>query len=918
MSKITRIPIHFRHVGILCAITTISVSALKIPITLKEFHGVARNGEPVVTGIPLPKGVYTDPSKFRIQGTTLFQTTPLVHWPDGSIRWLQTQFMGTVGAGQEIRYFLTDDNAAAPVAGTLSVTENATHVIVNTGNLQFKVKKTGGFNLFDEVILDGFTLVSPSSENGVRITAASQSLLFKSAGEDSAYTVTILEKGPVRTCIRVDGYHGNVVAKDHGFYDYSCFIYAYAGKSYVLVSYVLANAPYWTPRGPLKFTDLSLRTKVNLDAAKTLTLFGAAQSSGVMGAKGEITQVSATAYTSSQGNGTKALGWLDVSDANRGVAVGIKQFWEYFPKALSTDLAGNVDVSLFPALSGNVYYLQDLAKKEHQAMFYFHTGSATAADVQGVMGGMLNHRLVPTAPVKWYSDTRAVLGDLADTRSAITHPSLPLVNAHIGDATHWTEGWYNFGYDVYLNDDNARELFHDESTVFFHSLNPLDYLKWEASTRVEGLKPYHLHRDFKTLELFFSRSDPKVNPGNMGHANYFRSPAGPRLETLPSDAVHWGAGTLATQKGWTSFPEGWLVQNIEHMDVKHILDWYCFTGDYFAKDIIREAGEYRGAFTIIYYNSWVKPGDEPNVNRVVAASGYNMAAYYMVYPTPANLAAITNSLGQYWLRAPGLDGFFQTLEGTDPISGFQEGMAAHTGGLLYEVSGAEVFKTALEKTGPTWLNKVVKTNGYIPYRHTGPNTDTTGLPSVATTQQSMYRNIDGGMTLVQHLTAYNEIFTRLKLTEAAMGKQSFWGRDQPYMQKFYLAIDNPGQLSLNPMPNVIAAMKDSTSYMSGIGPRPKVSRRLVLEGPTTRAPGNTYFTYSVDAGSSGVNVELTIFTLSGKSVRTLVQGRKAKGTYFAFWDCKDSLNSLVSHGTYYALLKFNQSVTDRAVFTLNP
>ena len=66
-----------------------------VAIHLSETSGLARNGEPISLGIPFAKGQLADTTGLQLidaEGSLKpADFTPLCHWPDGSIRWLQME-----------------------------------------------------------------------------------------------------------------------------------------------------------------------------------------------------------------------------------------------------------------------------------------------------------------------------------------------------------------------------------------------------------------------------------------------------------------------------------------------------------------------------------------------------------------------------------------------------------------------------------------------------------------------------------------------------------------------------------------------------------------------------------------------------------------------------------------------------------
>ncbi|HSG39138.1 MAG TPA: hypothetical protein VLE27_05835, partial [Thermoanaerobaculia bacterium] len=149
-------------------------AAVRVPLTVKETAGVARTGEVIRSGIPLPRslGVRTVqglaiagpdgkpvPAEFRV----------LARWNAGKdeasapVQWLLVTFPATVGARGSAVYHLVSGTPNPPPAAPLRLTRDGQQVIVDTGAAVFRLGKGAG-TLFDEVALpDGRKLVTGSS-----------------------------------------------------------------------------------------------------------------------------------------------------------------------------------------------------------------------------------------------------------------------------------------------------------------------------------------------------------------------------------------------------------------------------------------------------------------------------------------------------------------------------------------------------------------------------------------------------------------------------------------------------------------------------------------------------------------------------------------------------------------------------------
>ncbi len=138
----------------------------RIPLTVRETAGVARRGEVVRSGIPLPRSLgvrdasslsVLDPSGHPVPAD--FQ--PLARWGGGRddaakpIQWLLVSFPATVEAGKSAVYELaTGGGPAPPPAAPVRLTRQGNRFTVDTGAAVFRFGGDPGA-LFDEVRLPG-------------------------------------------------------------------------------------------------------------------------------------------------------------------------------------------------------------------------------------------------------------------------------------------------------------------------------------------------------------------------------------------------------------------------------------------------------------------------------------------------------------------------------------------------------------------------------------------------------------------------------------------------------------------------------------------------------------------------------------------------------------------------------------------
>ncbi|MFQ5631080.1 MAG: FlgD immunoglobulin-like domain containing protein, partial [bacterium] len=111
-------------------------------------------------------------------------------------------------------------------------------------------------------------------------------------------------------------------------------------------------------------------------------------------------------------------------------------------------------------------------------------------------------------------------------------------------------------------------------------------------------------------------------------------------------------------------------------------------------------------------------------------------------------------------------------------------------------------------------------------------------------------------------------------------------------------IDNTG-------PSVPSAVSEN---------QPEIARQFHLQQnyPNPFNPSTT-INYFVDRAGK---VELTIYNLLGKKIRTLVQANKPAGEYSALWDGKDDAGNRMTSGSYYYKLRIGKQFSTKRMVLL--
>ena len=183
----------------------------RIALTVRETAGVARAGEIVRSGVPLPRALgVRDPRALTVldpAGRPVpaeFRT--LARWNAGRedasapVQWVLAVFPATVEARGSAVYTLVADGSAGPnpvPAAPLKLTQEGRQVVVDTGAAVFRLGGAEG-TLFDEVVLPGGRKVVTGSVLGLRVGG-------KDGTHSTVRDVRIESSGPLSAVVVVDG-----------------------------------------------------------------------------------------------------------------------------------------------------------------------------------------------------------------------------------------------------------------------------------------------------------------------------------------------------------------------------------------------------------------------------------------------------------------------------------------------------------------------------------------------------------------------------------------------------------------------------------------------------------------------------------------------------------------------------------------
>ena len=183
-------------------------------------------------GVPWPQGVVGRDSTFSLSadGKPLpVQSWPLAYWPDGSMKW--SGFATVVPAG--LAGAVTLSTGSAAVSGALSVTNDGTSVVVDTGALKCVIPLAGGANLVDSMTVEGRAVVGAGQlvcilQNGPEGNPDEAQPREKFVS--LVKKVTVEQSGPVRAVVKFEGVHKGVKS-GREWLPFNVRLYFYAGQT---------------------------------------------------------------------------------------------------------------------------------------------------------------------------------------------------------------------------------------------------------------------------------------------------------------------------------------------------------------------------------------------------------------------------------------------------------------------------------------------------------------------------------------------------------------------------------------------------------------------------------------------------------------------------------------------------------------
>ena len=516
-------------------------------IVIQEQAGLARINEFVRLGVPWAQGQLRPTSPVQLLDSAdrhlPCQTKALNHWPDGSIKWLLTDFPVSLPAGETGRYrLMVADKPLSPASPAVTVHQGSDTWQVDTGSGIFTIDSKI-FRPFCQVTRQGQALLQ--SEGSSLIL----SLDGRSPLTPLVDAIELETAGPLRAIVAISGHcdlaKGKIVR-------FSCRLHFFAASLASRIEFTLHNphraihsgglwdlgdpgslffkelalsfAPILRPADSLVLTIDPQTAPLNLPAGQSWSIFQ--ESSGGQNWQGPnhrnregIVPLQRDGYTlrvdgTLVREGRRASPSLWCGAEQSGLAVAIANFWQEFPKAISF-AAEKIHLELFPGQFPDLHELQGGERKSHTLWVDFSSQS-------GPLAAALAPLQAVVLPQAFHGST--ILGDLpgaGDLVDRFSSATALLAKRELIDEY----GWRNFG-DVYA--DHEAVLDHGDRQLVSHYNNQYDlcagaYRKFFATgDPAWATLAGDLARHILDIDLYHSDEDrEEYNHGLFWHTDHY-------------------------------------------------------------------------------------------------------------------------------------------------------------------------------------------------------------------------------------------------------------------------------------------------------------------------------------------------------------------------------------------------------------
>lgn len=367
-----------------------------IPISIPEKNGFDRHQEPIRLGLPLQKGQCFDVGHMQLKeqgGTNLqAQFRPLAHWPDGSVRWVETEAQLSVAAwATKTLYLEGSTNTERSNAQRLQHATDVTGIkignavlAIDDSTLSWGLIDSSGHRHHQTCVLleDSSGHLCTGKVNEWRLEHSGDlSTKLKATGWWQAssgtrlarFECTLIADSIGRLAIDVCIHNPRRAKHPGGLWDLGD-----PGS----IQFRALGVRTGNPDDPITQAKLSVDGGVSshdLDLPMTLHQESSGgehwdsrnhiTASGKIGPRYRGYRLQTTAHISTTGDRASPVAEMALASGNR-VSVSMPQFWQNFPSALTAD-QDSLTAWLFPSDTSEAYELQGGERKTQRVVLAY-------------------------------------------------------------------------------------------------------------------------------------------------------------------------------------------------------------------------------------------------------------------------------------------------------------------------------------------------------------------------------------------------------------------------------------------------------------------------------------------------------------------------------------------------------------------
>ncbi|WP_142785357.1 exo-rhamnogalacturonan lyase family protein [Changchengzhania lutea] len=196
----------------------------------------------------------------------------------------------------------------------------------------------------------------------------------------------------------------------------------------------------------------------------------------------------------------KAKGWIDISDSSKGIAIGIKNFFQEYPKELQIDpKTGTVTGYIWPTDADPMSFERKNTKKDGgmlgnfaqgvakttEFIYYFHN-KATGSEIDNIMDYSLKSPVAHTS-AEWYTGSK-VYGNMAPFSKK--HPEYENALQYKYDWWIYNQNWEAW-YGMFDHGDGKAYYFNGKWYMWNNNEPTIDFMFWTNFMRTGKAEYYY-------------------------------------------------------------------------------------------------------------------------------------------------------------------------------------------------------------------------------------------------------------------------------------------------------------------------------------------------------------------------------------------------------------------------------------------